>query len=202
MSVSVKSILWNFELGLVIAVQLVNSGKILIFIPLLFETMASIVNFPVSPSFLINSQFKTSFRVRAQSVGGEDSTVLSSGSLAVNGAPVSREKEKNGALTDVGNGILKPRVEEKKLVKDVISKELEVLWDDGYGTESVKDYLDAAKEIIKPDGGPPRWFCPVDCGRPSKGSPTLLFLPGNCFSHQVDKLIVVKILLCFLRRNM
>lgn len=165
-------------MSLVIAVQLVNSGKILIFIPLLFKTMASIVNFPVSPSFLINSQYKTSFRVRAQSVGGEDSTVLSSGSLAVNGAPVSREKEKNGALIDVGNGILKPRVEGKKLVKDVISKELEVLWDDGYGTESVKDYLDAAKEIIKPDGGPPRWFCPVDCGRPSKGSPTLLFLPG------------------------
>lgn len=155
-----------------------NSGKILIFIPLLFKTMASVINFPVSPSFVINSQYKTSFGARAQSVGGGDSTVLSSGSIAVNGAPVSREKEKNGALTDVGNGTLKPRVEKKKLVKNVISEELEVLWDDGYGTDSVKDYLDAAKEIIKPDGGPPRWFCPVDCGRPLKGSPTLLFLPG------------------------
>ncbi|KAH9688391.1 Acyltransferase-like protein [Citrus sinensis] len=140
--------------------------------------MASVINFPVSPSFVINSQYKTSFGARAQSVGGGDSTVLSSGSIAVNGAPVSREKEKNGALTDVGNGTLKPRVEKKKLVKNVISEELEVLWDDGYGTDSVKDYLDAAKEIIKPDGGPPRWFCPVDCGRPLKGSPTLLFLPG------------------------
>ncbi|KAH9754406.1 Acyltransferase-like protein [Citrus sinensis] len=140
--------------------------------------MASVINFPVSPSFVINSQYKTSFRARAQSVGGGDSTVLSSGSIAVNGDPVSREKEKNGALIDVGNGTLKPRVEKKKLVKNVISEELEVLWDDGYGTDSVKDYLDAAKEIIKPDGGPPRWFCPVDCGCPLKGSPTLLFLPG------------------------
>lgn len=203
MSVSVKSILWNFQLSLVIAVQPVNSGKILIFIPLLFKTMASVINFPVSPSFVINSQYKTSFRARAQSVGGGDSTVLSSGSIAVNGDPVSREKEKNGALIDVGNGTLKPRVEKKKLVKNVISEELEVLWDDGYGTDSVKDYLDAAKEIIKPDGGPPRWFCPVDCGRPLKGSPTLLFLPGNCLSHQVDKLMVVKILLCsfFMKRH-
>ncbi|TXG65809.1 hypothetical protein EZV62_007084 [Acer yangbiense] len=63
--------------------------------------------------------------------------------------------------------------------KDVVSKDLEVLWEDGYGTQSVKDYLDAAKEIIKPDGGPPRWFCPVECGPPLKNSPTLLFLPGH-----------------------
>nr|KYP71764.1 hypothetical protein KK1_011034 [Cajanus cajan] len=28
------------------------------------------------------------------------------------------------------------------------------------------------------DGGPPRWFCPVECGPPFKDSPTLLFLPG------------------------
>ncbi|KAA8545000.1 hypothetical protein F0562_019783 [Nyssa sinensis] len=32
--------------------------------------------------------------------------------------------------------------------------------------------------MIRPDGGPPRWFCPVECGRPLKGSPLLLFLPG------------------------
>ncbi|KAF2287917.1 hypothetical protein GH714_003204 [Hevea brasiliensis] len=29
-----------------------------------------------------------------------------------------------------------------------------------------------------PDGGPPRWFCPLECGQPRKNSPTLLFLPG------------------------
>ncbi|KAI8032564.1 Acyltransferase-like protein [Camellia lanceoleosa] len=48
---------------------------------------------------------------------------------------------------------------------------------------TVKDYLDNAKEIIKPDGGPPRWFCPVECGCPLKDLPILLFLPGNhCLS--------------------
>ncbi|XP_075658140.1 phytyl ester synthase 1, chloroplastic-like isoform X2 [Castanea sativa] len=35
-----------------------------------------------------------------------------------------------------------------------------------------------AKDIVKHDGGPPRWFCPVSCGRPLKDSPILLFLPG------------------------
>ncbi|KAG8648171.1 acyltransferase-like protein At1g54570, chloroplastic isoform X3 [Manihot esculenta] len=62
-------------------------------------------------------------------------------------------------------------------MKDV-SKDLEALWDDGYGTKTVKDYLDVAKEMIRPDGGPPRWFCPLECGQPRKNSPTLLFLPG------------------------
>ncbi|KAI3707659.1 hypothetical protein L6452_26286 [Arctium lappa] len=31
---------------------------------------------------------------------------------------------------------------------------------------------------MKPDGGPPRWFCPISCGRPLKDSPVLLYLPG------------------------
>ncbi|XAR54707.1 Diacylglycerol O-acyltransferase [Bertholletia excelsa] len=57
-------------------------------------------------------------------------------------------------------------------------KELEVLWDDGYGTVGLKDYLDGAREMIRPDGGPPRWFCPIECRQPLKNSPVLLFLPG------------------------
>ncbi|KAJ6762867.1 TRANSMEMBRANE PROTEIN 68 [Salix purpurea] len=89
----------------------------------------------------------------------------------------SVEKVKNDTLIDGGkNGSLKPR--EKKWAKDAVFKDLELLWDDGYGTKTVKDYLDGAKEIIKPDGGPPRWFCPVECGKPLKDSPLLLFLPG------------------------
>lgn len=142
--------------------------------------MASVITFRVSP-FAINSEYKPSFRVRAQSSGAGDSAVLSSHPVSVNGAPLVTEKRKT-------DGRLKPKVAEKKLAKDVISKELEVLWEDGYGTKSVKDYLDAAKEIIKPDGGPPRWFSPVDCGRPLDGSPTLLFLPGNYFPIKFDKL--------------
>jgi len=56
---------------------------------------------------------------------------------------------------------------------------LAALWDDGYGRRSVEDYFAAAKEICRSDGGPPRWFCPVECGPPFKDSPTLLFLPGT-----------------------
>lgn len=55
---------------------------------------------------------------------------------------------------------------------------LELFYDDGYGSSSVRDYLDIAKEMVRPDGGPPRWFCPIECERPIKGAPVLLFLPG------------------------
>ncbi|KAJ0078708.1 hypothetical protein Patl1_23395 [Pistacia atlantica] len=140
--------------------------------------MASVVTFRVSPSSAINLEYKPRFRVRTQSLGDGDSSVLSSDSVVVNGGSVTREKVKDGTLVHSGNGRIKPRIEEKKLVKDAVSEDLEVLWEDGYGTKSVKDYLDEAKEMVKPDGGPPRWFCPVDCGPPLEGSPTLLFLPG------------------------
>ncbi|XP_031284310.1 acyltransferase-like protein At1g54570, chloroplastic [Pistacia vera] len=145
---------------------------------LLVQNMASVVTFRVSPSSAINLEYKPRFRVRTQSLGDGDSSVLSSDSLVVNGGSVTREKVKDGTLVHSGNGRIKPRIEEKKLVKDAVSEDLEVLWEDGYGTKSVKDYLDEATEMVKPDGGPPRWFCPVDCGPPLEGSPTLLFLPG------------------------
>lgn len=58
-------------------------------------------------------------------------------------------------------------------------QELKPLWDDGYGTQTVRDYIKAAKTMIKPDGGPPRWFCPVESGPPLKNSPLLLYLPGT-----------------------
>ncbi|XP_073009426.1 phytyl ester synthase 1, chloroplastic isoform X2 [Typha latifolia] len=67
----------------------------------------------------------------------------------------------------------------QKKARKVESEELGVLYDDGYGGVNVKDYFDAAKEIIKDDGGPPRWFCPVECGPPIKDAPLLLFLPGT-----------------------
>ena len=64
-------------------------------------------------------------------------------------------------------------------MKDDGDEHLEVLWDDEYGTDTVKDYVEISKEMIRPDGGPPRWFCPVSCGQPLKDSPVLLFLPGK-----------------------
>lgn len=63
--------------------------------------------------------------------------------------------------------------------EELISEQLGLMYDDGYGTHNVVDYLGAAREMVRPDGGPPRWFCPVECGRPIDGSPLLLFLPGN-----------------------
>nr|XP_043621836.1 acyltransferase-like protein At1g54570, chloroplastic [Erigeron canadensis] len=55
---------------------------------------------------------------------------------------------------------------------------LEALWEDGYGSQSKEDFYKLAKEFSKPDGGPPRWFCPVSCGRQFNDSPVLLYLPG------------------------
>ncbi|KZV31514.1 acyltransferase-like protein chloroplastic [Dorcoceras hygrometricum] len=59
-----------------------------------------------------------------------------------------------------------------------LEENLRPLWDDGYGTQTVNQYLDAAKNMIQSDNGPPRWFCPVESGLPLKNSPVLLFLPG------------------------
>lgn len=45
---------------------------------------------------------------------------------------------------------------------------------------SVKDCFEQSKEMIKinDDGGPPRWFSPLESGSRLKDSPLLLFLPG------------------------
>ncbi|KAF3785254.1 Acyltransferase-like protein [Nymphaea thermarum] len=60
------------------------------------------------------------------------------------------------------------------------SRETTLLIDDTYyKTDSVKDYLDLSKDLVRPDGGPIRWFCPVECGDPVKDAPLLLFLPGT-----------------------
>ncbi|XP_057803147.1 phytyl ester synthase 1, chloroplastic-like, partial [Salvia miltiorrhiza] len=58
-------------------------------------------------------------------------------------------------------------------------KELKPLWDDGYGTQTARDYIQAStKLMINSDGGPPRWFCPSEAGPPLHNSPPLLYLPG------------------------
>ncbi|KHM99237.1 Acyltransferase-like protein, chloroplastic [Glycine soja] len=41
-----------------------------------------------------------------------------------------------------------------------------------------KEYLEHSKELIEPDGGPPRWFSPLECASRLDNSPLLLFLPG------------------------
>ncbi|KAG8045438.1 hypothetical protein GUJ93_ZPchr0008g12155 [Zizania palustris] len=57
---------------------------------------------------------------------------------------------------------------------------LEALYDDGFGRVTVKEYFAAARAISTDDGGPPRWFCPVEAGQPAvDNAPLLLFLPGT-----------------------
>jgi hypothetical protein len=84
------------------------------------------------------------------------------------------------------NGVAGAPVERKEKVKDDAAVEeeekkgLDALYDDGFGGVTVKDYFAAAKAVSRDDGGPPRWFCPVECGRPAvDNSPLLLFLPGT-----------------------
>ncbi|KAF9605406.1 hypothetical protein IFM89_016983 [Coptis chinensis] len=106
----------------------------------------------------------------------------SSSSEHLTALPSDSEKSSIGTNGSTPFVELKQRVNKelgfvKKKIKKV-GNELEVLWDDGYGTVTVKDYLEASKEFIHYDGGPPRWFSPVECGKPVKGSPVLLFLPG------------------------
>ncbi|GAU11583.1 hypothetical protein TSUD_345740 [Trifolium subterraneum] len=76
------------------------------------------------------------------------------------------------------NGSSVPLLMKSKIVVDDEKVGLAPLWDDGYGNRTVEDYFVVAKEICKEDGGPPRWFCPIECASPYKDSPTLMFLPG------------------------
>ncbi|XP_052167489.1 phytyl ester synthase 1, chloroplastic-like [Oryza glaberrima] len=46
----------------------------------------------------------------------------------------------------------------------------------------VREYVEAAREMVRrPDGGPARWFSPLECGGGGgrlPGAPTMLYLPG------------------------
>lgn len=149
--------------------------------------MASVIGFRALSFFASSSENKDRSRRQVRSSGSADSTVLSSDSVVVNGTSTGGGRgESNATSVYQGNGRLRSKVEEKKRVTDNVLENLEPLWDDGYGTYTVRDYFDMAKDIVKSDGGPPRWFCPVSCGCPLKDSPVLLFLPGNGCLPVVD----------------
>ena len=143
--------------------------------------MASVASFRVFlPNFVLKSVYKSRNRAQIQCLAAPDSSIVSSDSVVVNGASVIGDKARIEPLINGENRRLGSYFEEKKnSVKDDGDEHLEVLWDDGYGTDTVKDYVEISKEMIRPDGGPPRWFCPVSCGQPLKDSPVLLFLPGK-----------------------
>ncbi|XP_010241345.1 PREDICTED: acyltransferase-like protein At1g54570, chloroplastic [Nelumbo nucifera] len=129
------------------------------------------------PSLTAFSRPKICGRFQCRTLAGGNPAVVSSESVETNGAPFVRDQDGIGSRIDGGNGRFGPkRMDNTKNVMGL--EELEVLWDDGFGTYSVKDFLDMAKDMVKPDGGPPRWFCPLECGRSLKDSPVLLFLPG------------------------
>ncbi|OVA15060.1 Diacylglycerol acyltransferase [Macleaya cordata] len=132
----------------------------------------------ISPSFPVISQSVVRARVRFRTLASGNSTSLSSDSVGITGDSYVKGKKGIGSVIDEENEELGSIDEKKKTGINKSLEGLEVLWEDGYGTSSVKDYLDIAKEMVKPDGGPPRWFCPVECGHPIKDSPVLLFLPG------------------------
>lgn len=70
----------------------------------------------------------------------------------------------------------KGRKEESELVSNVYSNPEEITEENG---KTLKDYLDECKELmIRSDGGPPRWFTPLECGSHTCDSPLLLYLPG------------------------
>ncbi|PIM97117.1 hypothetical protein CDL12_30419 [Handroanthus impetiginosus] len=132
--------------------------------------------------FGLNLQKRVHSRYPIRCLASRDSTAaLSSDSVkvnaAVNGVSSAVKEDTKRALVDF-NGHMSSNVEVKKRKKDFEEEKLEPLWNDGYGTQTVKDYLDYAKDIIKPDGGPPRWFTPISCGPHLRDSPILLFLPG------------------------
>ncbi|CAI9290641.1 unnamed protein product [Lactuca saligna] len=120
---------------------------------------------PLPPHLALNAGCKSRSQVLVRSISREDPVVLSD-SLRVDELPSVGERTR-----------LSYEVIGKKRKEDV-SEKLEVLWDDGFGSQSGEDFYKLAVDIIKPDGGPPRWFCPISCGTPLKDSPVLLYLPG------------------------
>lgn len=143
--------------------------------------MSSIVqNLWASPCLDWNSDYKIkpsrAYTRCLASSSSRDSTLQSSDSVTVNDSVRVNgvSSVENKPLIDVGNGHLR---------KEIVQDKLEPLWDYGYGTQTVKDYLELAEEIIKPDGGPPRWFTPISAGPPLRNSPLLLFLPGSNFLY-------------------
>ncbi|CAL0302253.1 unnamed protein product [Lupinus luteus] len=147
---------------------------------------SSVMGFWVSPisAISLRRSRRHKFIVKAQNLDGvRNSSVLSSESvngIASSSVVVENETQQNGSL-------LSAIVEKDKIIDsttnstvlDEEEEKMAPLWNDGYGTLTVKDYFVDAKEMNKfSDGGPPRWICPLDCGRPLKNSPTLFFLPG------------------------
>ncbi|RDX90872.1 Acyltransferase-like protein, chloroplastic, partial [Mucuna pruriens] len=76
------------------------------------------------------------------------------------------------ATVEVKRGEGSGAAEKEKSWKEENEKEREKQRRNGW-----KEYLEQSKELIGPDGGPPRWFSPLECASRFDNSPLLLFLP-------------------------
>ncbi|XVF59968.1 hypothetical protein PTKIN_Ptkin08bG0004900 [Pterospermum kingtungense] len=72
---------------------------------------------------------------------------------------------------------MKKKKKEGIEVKPNIYANPEGLPEEDEGKKWLKDYFEECKDMIRSDGGPPRWFSPLECTCASPDSPVLLFLP-------------------------
>jgi hypothetical protein len=145
------------------------------------------MGFGVSPiSTIPTSQRRHNSHKQLQVHQPRSFDVLSSESDSLNGtSSIVVETNQNGSSAP----LLMMKSKEVVVVDDE-KVGLAPLWDDGYGNRTVEDYFVVAKELCKDDGGPPRWFCPLECSSPYKDSPTLMFLPGNLTTLSHSFLII------------
>ncbi|XP_071933401.1 phytyl ester synthase 1, chloroplastic isoform X1 [Coffea arabica] len=140
--------------------------------------MGSTINsFAVSQLGSLISKFRWDASVRHRSVSSRKLIKFRADSSRVYGISAARQNENNGDLSSSGKTLAADYFEGNEGANDA-AEILQPLWDDGFGTQTFKDYLEIAKDIVRPDYGPPRWFCPIECGCPLKDSPVLLYLPG------------------------
>lgn len=89
----------------------------------------------------------------------------SEGTLSTDGEAFLAGRSENGSAQSIAISY-----RDKKVGKPVAGRQ--------YERVSVKDYIDRSRDFFVADGGPPRWFCPLECSHPPKDAPVLLFLPG------------------------
>ncbi|XP_057997327.1 phytyl ester synthase 2, chloroplastic-like isoform X1 [Hevea brasiliensis] len=74
------------------------------------------------------------------------------------------------------------RLKMERLENETQEKKIPLLWElaeaEKKHRKSMKDYFEESKDLIRSDGGPPRWFSPLECGSRLDKSPLLLYLPG------------------------
>ncbi|XP_020533577.1 acyltransferase-like protein At3g26840, chloroplastic isoform X3 [Jatropha curcas] len=72
------------------------------------------------------------------------------------------------------------RLEEER--ERITKKQKPLIWElaeaEMKSRKSLKDYFEESKDLIRSEGGPPRWLSPLECGSRLDKSPLLLYLPG------------------------